>query len=66
MSEGGDIPGALDGIKVKVPGFPVKFSGTPCAIQREAPELGQHTEEVPLEQGYSWEDIAQMREQNAI
>ena len=66
MSEGGDKPGALDSIKVKVHGFPIKFSGTPCAIQREAPELGQHTEEVLLELGYSWEDIAQMREQNAI
>ena len=56
----------MDSIKVKVHGFPIKFSGTPCAIQREAPELGQHTEEVLLELGYSWEDIAQMREQNAI
>ncbi|MEK7271089.1 MAG: CoA transferase [Planctomycetota bacterium] len=52
--------------KVKLPGFPIKFSHTPCAIQREAPELGQHTEEVLLEFGYSWDDIAQMREQNAI
>lgn len=27
-----------------------------------APEPGQHTEEVLLEAGYSWDDIAQMRE----
>jgi len=27
-------------------GFPVKFSGTPCRIEKPAPVLGQHTREV--------------------
>lgn len=47
---------------VKYFGFPVAFSKTPMAIQREAPELGQHTEEVLLEAGYTWDEITDFRE----
>ncbi|MDP6347033.1 MAG: CoA transferase, partial [Dehalococcoidia bacterium] len=52
--------------KVKTLGFPVKFSETPARIQSPAPEFGQHTEDVLLEAGYSWEDIAALREQGAL
>jgi crotonobetainyl-CoA:carnitine CoA-transferase CaiB-like acyl-CoA transferase len=31
-----------------------------------APEFGQHTEEVLLEYGYSWEDIEQFKQQRII
>ncbi|MFQ6112030.1 MAG: CoA transferase, partial [Nitrospinota bacterium] len=31
---------------MKVAGFPVQFSETSCAIQRRAPELGEHTCEL--------------------
>ena len=31
-----------------------------------APEHGQHTEEVLLEHGYSWDEIAALKEQGAI
>lgn len=48
---------------VKVPGFPIDFSDCPQSIRREAPEYGQHTEEILLEMGYSWEDIARLQEQ---
>ncbi|MBI2857727.1 MAG: CoA transferase [Chloroflexi bacterium] len=51
---------------VKLIGFPMGFSETPCAIQKEAPEVGQHTEEVLLEHGYSWDDIARLQEQGAV
>ncbi|MEK7847472.1 MAG: CoA transferase [Chloroflexota bacterium] len=52
---------------VKVVGCPAKFSQTPAGIQCEAPELGQHTEEVLLDLlGMSWEDIATLKEQGAI
>ncbi len=48
-------------------GFPMGFSETPCSIRREAPELGQHTEEILTEiLGYTWDDIGMLRETGAI
>lgn len=52
--------------KVKVIGYPMRFSKTPAGIQREAPEFGQHTEEVLMEQGYDWEQIAELRSEGVI
>jgi crotonobetainyl-CoA:carnitine CoA-transferase CaiB-like acyl-CoA transferase len=46
---------------IRVMSNPVKLSQTPATIRRPAPEFGQHTEEVLLELGYSWEDIEQFR-----
>ena len=42
---------------LRTAGIPVQMSGTPADPARPAPELGQHTEEVLLELGYSWEQI---------
>ena len=47
-------------------GVPVRFSTTPAAAGGPAPELGQHTEEVLLEHGYTWEDITSLRDAGAI
>jgi crotonobetainyl-CoA:carnitine CoA-transferase CaiB-like acyl-CoA transferase len=52
--------------RVKVIGYPIRFSETPMRIQREAPEFGQHTEEVLMEHGYSWDEIAQLRSEGVI
>ncbi len=53
--------------KVQVPGFPIHFSAAPGEIQSLAPELGQHTEEILIERlGYSWEDVARLREECVI
>ncbi len=46
----------------KVVGFPVEFTGTPMTFRRIAPELGEHTEEVLLSLGYSWEDIGKLKD----
>ncbi len=43
---------------VEMVACPVKLSDTPAQMRRPAPEMGQHTEEVLLENGYTWEDIA--------
>ena len=51
---------------MKLAGYPVRFSDTPAHIAREAPEFGQHTEEVLQELGYSWEEIAKLRDEGAI
>ena len=48
------------------PGGPFQFSETPCEINADAPELGQHTEEIMLENGYTWEEIAQMKDEEVI
>jgi len=45
---------------------PVEFSATPAAIRHGAPELGEHTEEVLLEHGYGWDDIAKLREKGVF
>jgi crotonobetainyl-CoA:carnitine CoA-transferase CaiB-like acyl-CoA transferase len=46
----------LDGVRML--GIPVKMSGTPGAIRRTAPEIGEHTAEVLREAGFSDEEIA--------
>jgi crotonobetainyl-CoA:carnitine CoA-transferase CaiB-like acyl-CoA transferase len=45
---------------------PVRFSGGATTRAALVPELGQHTEEVLLEAGYSWDDIAGLSEAGAI
>jgi CoA:oxalate CoA-transferase len=46
---------------MRIPGIPVKLSRTPGEIRSHAPELGQNTEEVLLDLGYSWEEIERLR-----
>jgi crotonobetainyl-CoA:carnitine CoA-transferase CaiB-like acyl-CoA transferase len=43
--------------KMRVPGSPVRMSKTPPRIQGGGSQLGQHTEEVLLQAGYTWEEI---------
>ena len=44
----------------------VNLSATPGTIRTAAPEFGQHTEEVLLEAGLTWEEIAELRERGVI
>jgi crotonobetainyl-CoA:carnitine CoA-transferase CaiB-like acyl-CoA transferase len=51
----------------KTVGFPVGFSETPMSIRREAPEFGQHTEEILIDLlGYTWDDITRLKEEEVI
>lgn len=50
----------------KATGNPMKLSETPAVIDTPAPKLGQHTEAVLTELGYSAEEIAALREAKAI
>ena len=45
---------------------PFRFGRSTVTARGPAPELGQHTEEVLLEMGYSWEDIVALRERGAL
>ncbi|MEX2245694.1 MAG: CoA transferase [Dehalococcoidia bacterium] len=51
---------------MRVVGAPWRFSETPASVAAAAPELGQHTEEILLDAGYSWEQIASLRECGAV
>ncbi|MFC1822027.1 CaiB/BaiF CoA transferase family protein [Thermodesulfobacteriota bacterium] len=52
--------------EITMPGMPVSFSKTPGRIKREAPELGQHTEEILLELGYGWDQITGLKDREII
>jgi crotonobetainyl-CoA:carnitine CoA-transferase CaiB-like acyl-CoA transferase len=52
--------------RIRMLGFPWTFHETPASVRREAPELGQHTEEILLELGYNWEDIAGLKDTEVI
>lgn len=51
---------------VKMVGPAVHLSLTPGSIRAPAPEFGQHSEEILLEAGYTWEEIEQLRSAGAI
>ena len=45
---------------------PFKLSKTPASIREIGPELGQNTEEILMDMGYSWDDIIAFKEAKAI
>jgi crotonobetainyl-CoA:carnitine CoA-transferase CaiB-like acyl-CoA transferase len=45
---------------------PVDFSGTPWSVSRRAPEIGEHTEEILLERGVSWDEISALHARGAL
>ncbi|MCC6469504.1 MAG: CoA transferase [Alphaproteobacteria bacterium] len=51
---------------VRMHGFPLKFSGTPCRMRRPAPELGADTRAVLVELGYDQPTIASMQQRGIV
>lgn len=51
---------------IKNMGIPVKLSETPCTVRRAAPTLGQHTDEVLAEFGFSHSETEELRRSGAV
>jgi formyl-CoA transferase len=51
---------------IRALGSPIKMSATPPDVRRCAPRLGEHTEEVLREAGFSLDEIRRLRPDDAI
>ena len=51
--------------RLKTLGSPIKMSATPPDVSRRAPQLGEHTDEVLREAGFSSAEIAALRQSGA-
>jgi crotonobetainyl-CoA:carnitine CoA-transferase CaiB-like acyl-CoA transferase len=49
-----------------IAGSPIKLTATPAEVRRRAPLLGEHTDEVLAEAGYSADDLARLRASGAV
>jgi crotonobetainyl-CoA:carnitine CoA-transferase CaiB-like acyl-CoA transferase len=53
--------------KIRLPGFPVTLSDTPARIHRQAPEFGEHTEDILINLlGLSWDAVTALRTKEII
>jgi len=52
--------------KARLLNSPIQFSDTPAEITGAAPQIGAHTEEVLLATGYTWENLATLKEEGVI
>jgi crotonobetainyl-CoA:carnitine CoA-transferase CaiB-like acyl-CoA transferase len=47
--------------RIRVVGSPIGLSETPVTVSAPPPELGQHTEEILLDAGFTWEEVEALR-----
>jgi crotonobetainyl-CoA:carnitine CoA-transferase CaiB-like acyl-CoA transferase len=51
---------------ISVAGLPIKLSETPGSVRRHSPMLGEHTEEILCNAGYSADEITKMFESGVV
>ncbi len=51
---------------IKIPGFPVFFSATHAGTKTPSPKLGEHTDQVLGEMGYTDQELKRLRENRVI
>ena len=51
---------------IKLVTTPAEFTRNPASLYAPAPEIGQDTEMILLELGYSWDDIASLKDGGVI
>jgi len=54
------------GPTAELPALPMVFDSQPSGIRRQPPKLGQHTEEIMRETGFSPEEIAALKTAGVI
>ena len=54
------------GANQRIVGTPIRMSGTPLSPSGNVPELGQHTDEIMKNLGYSESEILALRDQHII
>src|SRR5207248_10598296 len=52
--------------RVRAPGIPVRLSGTPPSVRRHPPELGEHTDQILEELGFTSAEVAKLRADGAV
>jgi crotonobetainyl-CoA:carnitine CoA-transferase CaiB-like acyl-CoA transferase len=52
--------------RLKIVNSPIKFHQNPSFPKGPAPQVGQQTEEILLELGYSWDDISILKDKTVI
>jgi len=52
--------------RFKIPGFPVHFSACRAGTRSKAPDIGEHTDQILSEMGYSSDSIRVLREEGVV
>lgn len=60
-----NVPHPIAG-EVRLVATPARMHGTPAQVKGAAPQVGEHTEQMLEQLGYTWEDIAALKTEGVI